>query len=85
MPLLRTVAFSYRSRDRILAAVNIGQAEAWSCWITRLLALAMIEGAAKFLASSVAPSKACAPNRNFGLWDVAGLVVFSKVKTLTDR
>jgi hypothetical protein len=53
MPLLRTVTFSYKSReDRVLAAVNIGQPDAWSCWITRRLALAIIEGSAKFLAST---------------------------------
>jgi hypothetical protein len=53
MPLLRTVTFFYQSReDRVLAAVNIGQPDAWSCWITRRLALAMIEGAVKFLAST---------------------------------
>jgi len=53
MPLLRTVTFSYRSReDRILAAINLGHPDAWSCWITRRLALAMIERAAKFLANT---------------------------------
>ena len=51
--LLRTVTFSYSSReDRVLAALNVGQPDAWSCWITRRLALAVIEGAAKFLAST---------------------------------
>ena len=53
MALLRTVTFSYSSReDRVLAALNVGQPDAWSCWITRRLALAVIEGAAKFLAST---------------------------------
>jgi len=53
MPLLRTVTFFYRPReDRILAAINLSHPDAWSCWITRRLALAMIERAAKFLAST---------------------------------
>ena len=55
-------SFFYGSReDRILAAVNIGQPEAWSCWITRRLALAMTEGAAKFLASTSPLAKRTAP------------------------
>jgi hypothetical protein len=53
MPLLRTVTFSYRWReDRVLAAVNLGHPDAWSCWITRRLALAMIKRAAEFLANT---------------------------------
>ena len=53
MPALRSVTFSYRSReDRVLAAINIGQADAWSCWLTRRLSLALLERAAKFLEST---------------------------------
>ena len=62
MPALRTVTFSYRLReDRILAAINLAQPEAWSCWITRRLALAMIDRAAKFLASTSSLAKRTAP------------------------
>jgi hypothetical protein len=50
MPALKSITFSYRSReDRVLAAINIGQADAWSCWLTRRLSLALLERAAKFL------------------------------------
>ena len=38
MSALRSITFAYRAReDRVLAAVNLGQAEAWSCWLTRRL------------------------------------------------
>jgi len=36
----------------VLAAINIGQADAWSCWLTRRLSLALLERAAKFLEST---------------------------------
>jgi hypothetical protein len=53
MPALKSITFSYRSReDRVLAAINIGQADAWSCWLTRRLSLALLERAAKFLEST---------------------------------
>jgi hypothetical protein len=53
MPALRSITFSYRSReDRVLAAINIGQADAWSCWLTRRLSLALLERAAKFIEST---------------------------------
>jgi hypothetical protein len=53
MPALRSVTFSYRSReDRVLAAINLGQPDAWSCWLTRRLSLALLERAAKFLEST---------------------------------
>src|SRR5947209_20036500 len=53
MPALRSITFAYRPReDRVLAAVNLGQVEPWSCWITRRLALAVLERAVKFLATT---------------------------------
>jgi hypothetical protein len=38
--------------DRILAIVNPGDPEAWSCWLTRRLVLALFEHTEKFLAST---------------------------------
>jgi hypothetical protein len=53
--VLKSVAFNYETReDRVLAAINPGHPEAWSCWLTRRLALALLERAAKFLASTSA-------------------------------
>jgi hypothetical protein len=51
--VLKSVTFAYKTReDRILAAINPGAAEAWSCWLTRRLVLALLERAAEFLAST---------------------------------
>jgi hypothetical protein len=53
MPALKTITFAYRAvEDRVLAAVNLGHADAWSCWLTRRLSLALLERAGNFLASS---------------------------------
>jgi hypothetical protein len=53
--VLTSVAFNYETReDRVLAAINPGHPEAWSCWLTRRLVLALLERAAKFLASTSA-------------------------------
>jgi hypothetical protein len=43
--------------DRILAAVNAGLADAWSCWLTRRLALAVLERAPDYVVrtSDLAP------------------------------
>jgi hypothetical protein len=50
---LRSITFVYVPReDRILAAINAGQREAWSCWLTRRLSLAVLEKTAGYLASS---------------------------------
>jgi hypothetical protein len=50
---LTTLTFIYEPReDRILAAVNAGRADAWSCWITRRLAFALLERAADYLTST---------------------------------
>jgi hypothetical protein len=48
---LKSVNFSYvTEEDRILAAINPGGAEAWSCWLTRRIVLALLEPAEQFLA-----------------------------------
>jgi hypothetical protein len=50
---LRNITFVYVPReDRILAAINAGHREAWSCWLTRRLTLAVLEKTADYLASS---------------------------------
>jgi len=49
---LISVTFIYVPReDRILAAINAGKADAWSCWLTRRLALAVLERGTAFLQS----------------------------------
>ena len=41
--MLKNLTFVYVPReDRVLAAINAGQQEAWSCWLTRRLALAVL-------------------------------------------
>ncbi len=53
MRALRSISFVYEPReDRILAAINANQPDAWSCWLTRRLALALIERMPDFLAST---------------------------------
>ncbi len=53
MRVLKTVTFVYDTReDRILAAVNVGHLEAWSGWLTRRLALVLLERAAEYLSST---------------------------------
>lgn len=53
MHALTSVTFVYNTReDRILTAVNAGHPEAWSCWLTRRLTLALLERAAEFVAST---------------------------------
>lgn len=50
---LRNVTFVYVPReDRILTAINAGQPDAWSCWLTRRLALALLERTTDFITSS---------------------------------
>jgi hypothetical protein len=49
---LINITFVYVPReDRIAAAINAGQPDAWSCWLTRRLALAVLERTAAYLAS----------------------------------
>ncbi len=53
--VLTTITFAYDAReDRILAAVNLGRPEVWSCWLTRRMVLALLERAAEFVASTSA-------------------------------
>jgi len=49
---LKNVTFVYVPReDRILIAINAGRPDAWSCWLTRRLALALLERATEHVAS----------------------------------
>jgi hypothetical protein len=60
---LKTITFAYRAlEDRVLAAVNLGHADAWSCWLTRRLSLALLERAGTFLASTSPLAKRAAPS-----------------------
>ncbi len=62
MPALKTITFAYRAlEDRVLAAVNLGHHDAWSCWLTRRLSLALLDRAGAFLASSSPLAKRAAP------------------------
>ena len=55
MRALTSVTFVYDLReDRILAAVNAGRPEAWSCWLTRRLSLALLERAAEYVSNTSA-------------------------------
>ena len=50
---LKTVTFLYvPQEDRIAAAINAGHPDAWSCWLTRRLALAVLERATDYVAST---------------------------------
>jgi hypothetical protein len=50
---IKTLTFVYVPReDRIMSAINAGHAEAWSCWLTRRLALAVLDRAAGYLTST---------------------------------
>ena len=60
---MKTITFAYRAlEDRVLAAVNLGHADAWSCWLTRRLSLALLERAGTFLASTSPLAKRAAPS-----------------------
>jgi len=50
---IKTLTFVYVPReDRIVTAINAGQPEAWSCWLTRRLALAVLDRASGYLTST---------------------------------
>jgi hypothetical protein len=50
---LRSITFVYVPReDRILAAINAGRDDAWSCWLTRRLALAVLERTTDYVTGS---------------------------------
>jgi hypothetical protein len=52
---LTSITFIYQVKeDRVLAAINAGHADAWSCWLTRRLVLALLERAGEFVASTSA-------------------------------
>jgi hypothetical protein len=51
--VLKNVTFVYVPReDRILTAINAGRPDGWSCWLTRRLALALLERTTDYIASS---------------------------------
>ncbi len=53
MRTLRTITFVYEPReDRILAGINANQPDAWSCWLTRRISLALIERMPDFLVTT---------------------------------
>jgi hypothetical protein len=48
---LKTITFLYvPQEDRIAGAINAGHPDAWSCWLTRRLALAVLERATGYIA-----------------------------------
>ncbi len=48
---LKTITFLYVAQeDRVAVAINAGQADAWSCWLTRRLALAVLERTTDYVA-----------------------------------
>jgi len=50
---LKTVTFFYvPQEDRIAGAINAGHPDAWSCWLTRRLAVAVLERAADYIATT---------------------------------
>ena len=51
--VLTTITFVYEPReDRIAATINAGRPNAWSCWLTRRLALALLDRATGYLAKT---------------------------------
>ena len=55
MLVFKSVTFVYKPReDRILAIINAGHPEAWSCWLTRRLVLALLSRVTDLLANTSA-------------------------------
>ena len=53
MRAIASLTFVYEPReDRIAAAVNPGRPDAWSCWLTRRVAVALLERTTEFLDST---------------------------------
>ena len=53
MQVLKSVSFVYQMQeDQILAAINPGGPDAWSCWLTRRVALLLVERAAQLLVNT---------------------------------
>ena len=65
MQVLRSVTFVYgMQEDRILAAINPGRSDAWSCWLTRRVTLLLLDRMAQLLAqTSSLTQRAPAPVR----------------------
>jgi len=58
MRAIASITFVYEPReDRIAAAVNPGRPDAWSCWLTRRVALALLERMPDFLEGTSALAK----------------------------
>jgi hypothetical protein len=67
---LRSISFSYiAAEDRILTIVNPGDPEAWSCWLTRRLVLALFERTENFLASTSSLMKQVPAGARYDLID----------------
>ena len=50
---LKTITFLYvPQEDRIAGTINAGHPDAWSCWLTRRLALAVLERATDYIANT---------------------------------
>ncbi len=53
MRSLKSITFVYKAQeDRMLVAINSGKPEAWSCWLTRRVALLLLDRAPNLLAST---------------------------------
>jgi hypothetical protein len=51
--VLTSITFVYVPReDRITVAINAGRADAWSCWLTRRLALAVLQRGTEYLVNT---------------------------------
>jgi hypothetical protein len=51
--VLTSATFVYgMQEDRILAAINPGRPDAWSCWLTRRVVLLLVERAAELLSNT---------------------------------
>ncbi len=60
--ILKSITFSYNvQEDRVLAVVNPRHPPSWSCWLTRRLALALLDNAGKFLARTSTLVQRAAP------------------------
>lgn len=58
MRAITSLTFVYEPReDRVAAAVNSGRPDAWSCWLTRRIALALLDGMPEFLEGTSALAK----------------------------
>ena len=58
MRAIVSITFVYEPReDRVAAAVNPGRADAWSCWLTRRIALALLDRMPDFLEGTSALAK----------------------------